>query len=336
MHEHTQLIRRSTIAVAVTTIAAGLTACQADPTPWSDSSPHKVAFVSVAPDVELEVLDWGGSGPPLVFLAGLGNTGHAFDDFALRFVDRFHVVAITRRGFGASSHPDSGYDIATLAQDVVAVLDAMAFDSVVLAGHSIAAGELTALGSQHANRVRRLVYLDTWCTVPGTDSLLQALFVDPPDGMPQPVSPADSDTRTLEDYVSYVHRSRAVPIPEADIRARYAADGWDETLGKAYRPVGQSVMSTSMTCADIQVPAITVISYRDEIDQEEPWVRADTASWPAQQEFQRSYGELIQMVRKRFPELIPSGRVEVIPGAHHWVFVSHPEEVERLMREFLR
>lgn len=39
-----------------------------------DASPHKVQFITVAPGVSLEVVDWGGSGPPLVFLAGLGNT----------------------------------------------------------------------------------------------------------------------------------------------------------------------------------------------------------------------------------------------------------------------
>ncbi len=48
-------------------------------TAWSlpiDPSPHTVQFVTVEPDVKLEVLDWGGAGRPLVFLAGLGNTAH--------------------------------------------------------------------------------------------------------------------------------------------------------------------------------------------------------------------------------------------------------------------
>ena len=56
----------------------------------------------LAPTVSLEVVDWGGRGTPLVFLAGLGSTAHVFDDFAPQFTDSFHVVGITRRGFGAS------------------------------------------------------------------------------------------------------------------------------------------------------------------------------------------------------------------------------------------
>jgi non-heme chloroperoxidase len=74
---------------------------------WRDPSKHAVRFVEVEPGVKLEVLDWGGTGPPVVLLAGHGDTGHIFDDFAPALIDRFHVIAITRRGFGASSQPRS-------------------------------------------------------------------------------------------------------------------------------------------------------------------------------------------------------------------------------------
>ena len=56
--------------------------------------------------VRLHYLDFGGTGANrVVLLAGLGNTAHAFDDFAPALTDRFHVIALTRRGFGESSHP---------------------------------------------------------------------------------------------------------------------------------------------------------------------------------------------------------------------------------------
>ena len=83
------------------------------------------------------------------------------------------------------------------------------------------------------------------------------------------------------------------------------------------------------------VALLAVIALRDEISQEEPWVRAATEGRAAQEEFLRLYGELTRIVVERFRELIPSGRAEVVPGGHHWVFASHPDEVERLMREFL-
>jgi pimeloyl-ACP methyl ester carboxylesterase len=331
---------RTSLAITAVAIAATLPACQpaqqASPPGWTDPSAHRVSFITVAPDVTLEVLDWGGSGPSLVFLAGLGNTAHAYDDFAPRFVDSYRVVAITRRGFGASSHPDSGYDAGTLANDVLGVLASMQLDNAILAGHSIAAIELTAIGSRHADRVRRLIYLDTYCSVPQADSLWRAMSESPPTGLAVPEVPTDADTLTVEGYVSFVHRTRGVDIPEADIRARYAADGWNEALGTPYQAVLGTAMGGSYTCADVKVPALTVIARRDSVSQEEPYIRADTAAWPAQHVVQRMNGELARLMLDQFPRVIPSGRAEVIPGGHHWVFVSHADDVERLIRDFLQ
>jgi pimeloyl-ACP methyl ester carboxylesterase len=70
-----------------------------------DRTPHAVQFVTVEPEVRLEVLDWGGAGKPIIFLAGSGDTAHRFDGFAPQFAKKYRVYGITRRGFGASSHP---------------------------------------------------------------------------------------------------------------------------------------------------------------------------------------------------------------------------------------
>ena len=76
---------------------------------WQDPSKHEVQFVAVEDGVRLEVLDWGGSGRPIVLLAGLGFSAHVFDGFAEKLTDTYHVYGITRRGYGASSRPKSGY-----------------------------------------------------------------------------------------------------------------------------------------------------------------------------------------------------------------------------------
>src|SRR2546425_12260526 len=69
---------------------------------WQDPSPHTVQFVRVDNDVRLEVLDWGGTGRPVVLLAGGGNTAHIFYEFAPKLTANYHVYGITRRGYGAS------------------------------------------------------------------------------------------------------------------------------------------------------------------------------------------------------------------------------------------
>jgi pimeloyl-ACP methyl ester carboxylesterase len=127
---------------------------------WRDPSPHNVLLIPVDKDVRLEVLDWGGSGRPIILLAGGGNTAHVFDEFAPKLTANHHVYGITRRGFGASGFSASGSGVDRLRDDVLAVMDALKFERHVLVGHSIAGAELSAVATSYPDRVAGLVYLE--------------------------------------------------------------------------------------------------------------------------------------------------------------------------------
>ena len=88
---------------------------QVTPTPTAptDRSPHTSGFVK-AGEVKLHYLDWGGEGATLLFIAGSGDNAHAFDELAPEFTDRFRVLALTRRGYGQSDRPDTGYDVTSV------------------------------------------------------------------------------------------------------------------------------------------------------------------------------------------------------------------------------
>ena len=134
----------------------------AQPAACGDTTPHKVRFVEVEPGVRLEVLDWGGDHKPrtMVLLTGLGDNAHVYDPFAFQFVDDFHVIGITRRGFLPSSQPEKGYDVDTRARDDIAVLDALGISKATFVGHSISGSELSKIGEVYKNRVDKLVFLD--------------------------------------------------------------------------------------------------------------------------------------------------------------------------------
>jgi pimeloyl-ACP methyl ester carboxylesterase len=128
-----------------------------------DPTPHKIQLVEVEKGVNLEVVDWGGTGRPLILLSGLGNTAHVFDQFALMLTHAYHVYGITRRGFGASSAPvpwNRNYTVQRLGDDVLAVIDTLKLDRPILVGHSIAGQELSYVGSQHPEKVAGLIYLE--------------------------------------------------------------------------------------------------------------------------------------------------------------------------------
>lgn len=129
-----------------------------------DSTAHTVQFVPVDENVKLEVLDWGGSGRPVVLLTGMGNNAHVFDKFAPKLTASYHVYGITRRGFGASSHPEptsANYAADRLGDDVQAVIDSLKLNRPVLVGHSLGGEEMSSVGSRHPEKVSGLVYMST-------------------------------------------------------------------------------------------------------------------------------------------------------------------------------
>lgn len=158
--------------------------------PCVDPAPHRVQFVNVSDDVQLEVLDFGGNGRSIVLLAGLGNTAHVFDTFAPKLTTLGHVYAVTRRGYGASSRPESGYDVSRLGEDVRAVLESLRIERPVLIGHSLAGQELSYLAVEHRDRIAALIYLEAAYRyaydVPG-EFEKDFLTLPPPPANPPPV-----------------------------------------------------------------------------------------------------------------------------------------------------
>jgi len=173
---------------------------------WRDSAPHAVRFVSVEPGVRLEVLDWGGTGVPVVLLAGY-NTAHVYDTFAPKLSRFAHVYGITRRGFGASSAPDAGYGAQRSADDVLGALDELHIRRPILVGHSFGGQDLDVIGSQSGERVRGLVYLNS-----GEDATLGAdiwkvIGVDP------------KELDQLRDKLPLAFKSlRGHELPESELR----------------------------------------------------------------------------------------------------------------------
>jgi non-heme chloroperoxidase len=128
-----------------------------------DRTPHAIQFVTVADNVKLEVVDWGGSGRPLILLAGGNNTAHSFDRFAPKLTTAYRVYGITRRGSGISSAPPptkANYAADRLGDDILAVIAALKLDRPILVGHSLAGEELSSVGSRHPEKVAGLIYLD--------------------------------------------------------------------------------------------------------------------------------------------------------------------------------
>jgi pimeloyl-ACP methyl ester carboxylesterase len=277
---------------------------------WRDPSPHSVRIVTVDSSVRLEVLDWGGTGRPILFV-GCYLTAHVFDDIAPKLTDRFHVYAVTRRGVGASDRPPTGYDPQRRADDILEVIGSVGMQKPILMGSSCGGGILHTLGAQHPDRVGGLVYLDA----------------------------AEDPTLTLADYdapavdrahlPAFVGTPTAAPFPEAEKRQRA-----ERPLDPAIRKAIAEDNKVRPDYARIRVPVLAI--YRTTT------LEQALKDYPPRNDQERAaFNQGVQSARAMLARWqrdllagVPAAWIVELPGASLYMFLSHEGDILREVRTF--
>jgi pimeloyl-ACP methyl ester carboxylesterase len=304
-------------------------------TAQTSTSAPTIQFVTVDQDVRLETVDWGGTGRPLVFLGGLGNTAHIFDKFAPKFTGKYHVYGITRRGFGASSKPtptNTNYTAERLGDDVLAVLDALKLDRPVLVGHSLAGEEPSSIGTRHPERVAGLIYLEAGYGYAVYDRVhgdpifdfyqLQRLFNDFTAGT---VRNPDHFTEDFSDRVSRLDKDlKEAQVQDPAVPLMHAPRGSGD-------PIVDAIHLGATEYTKIQVPALAIFACPHNFDSD-PSLKNDPklkAALIADNIFYTS------RQADAFAAAIPGAHVVRLPNADHYVFRSNEADVIREMNAFL-
>ena len=301
----------------------------------TNSSAATVQFVTVDQDIKLEVLDWGGTGRPLVFLAGLGNDAHVFDKFAPKFTANNHVYGITRRGFGASSKPvpaNGNYAADRLGDDVIVVLDTLKLDHPVLAGHSLAGEELSSIGSRHPERVAGLIYLDAGYGYAFYDRShgdgifdffqLQKRLDDFMSGRVR------DDRQFMEDLSTNISQL------DKELQEFQRRDASMPTLHAPHSevpPIIKAINLGGQEYTDIHVPILAIFACPHNLDFD-PSLRDDPKAKAAAVADNLFY---TSRQADAFAAGLPSARVVRLPNADHYVFRSNESDVIREMNAFL-
>jgi pimeloyl-ACP methyl ester carboxylesterase len=118
----------------------------------------------------------GGAGPPLLLIHGWPQTWYAWRIVMPTLADGFEVIAVDQRGIGLSDKPRDGYDIGTLATDLVALMDVLGHETFAVYGTDTGMPIAHALAADYPERVERLVVSEAF--LPGIASALP-LFVPP-------------------------------------------------------------------------------------------------------------------------------------------------------------
>jgi non-heme chloroperoxidase len=310
---------------------------------WRFPPPHTVSFITVDKEVNLEVLDWGGSGPPLVFLAGLGNDAHIFDVFAPKFIAAHHVYGITRRGFGKSSAPAvtvTNYSADRLGDDVLAVVNSLNLIRPVLVGHSIAGEELSSIGSRHPEKVAGLIYLDAGYSYAFYNRSQGDLTLDSIELRKKTEQLLTAESARDEEQLIQQLLEIDLPQIEKELHARQKEleaqpilPQNQQTQPSTRPPVVLSppvaIFEGEQKYTDIRVPILAIFAVPHDLGSGFKNDPASLAAWEAMDTAQTG------AQAKAFESALPSARVVRLPHANHYAFQSNEADVLREMNTFL-
>jgi pimeloyl-ACP methyl ester carboxylesterase len=108
-----------------------------------------------AGDVRLHAVV-GGEGPPLLLIHGWPGSWYYWCLVMPALARDFEVAAVDQRGVGLSDKPEGGYDSATLANDLVALMDALGHERFAVVGVDTGMVIAYALAADHPERVERV------------------------------------------------------------------------------------------------------------------------------------------------------------------------------------
>ncbi|PPG07132.1 alpha/beta hydrolase [Rathayibacter sp. AY1C6] len=264
-------------------------------------------------DTDLHVDDTGGSGRPVVLIHGWPLSGESWKEQVPAFAEAgYRVVTYDRRGFGRSDKPLTGYSYDTLTEDLHTLLTELDLQDVTLVGFSMGGGEVARYFTKHgAERLHSVVFASA---VPPylmkTD--------DNPDG---PLEKAQAAQMTA-----------GLTKSEDDFYDQFTTDFFsvdgvlkvtEEQRQEAIALAKQSAKHAALAC----MTAFATTDFREDLP---------NVSVPALVIHGDGDGTVpFEGSGARTHAAIPGSELHVVHGAPHGVTVSHPEEWNRVVLEFL-
>jgi len=288
--------------------------------------PDRQRFVS-SHGLRLAVSEWGDPAAPAILLAHGGfDFAGTFDGFAPLLADAGHrVVSWDQRGHGDSEHAEL-YSWDADVRDMLAVLDSIRADPLILIGHSKGGAISTHLIQSAPDRVRAFVNLDG---IPShkpppdvADHERTRLLAKELSGWLDHREKAGSKVRRPDTLDGLARRRQRMNPRQALEWLRYLAtvgagndpDGWRWKIDPALRPGGFGPWRATWSMArfaSLPVPLLGILA-----------TESEPMGWDTPPEEVQPY-------------LPPGARVMALAGVGHFVHVEQPERIAKLVLEFL-
>jgi pimeloyl-ACP methyl ester carboxylesterase len=264
--------------------------------------------------IRLHYLEWPGPGSPLVLSPGTGLPAAVWEPFAREIPDH-RRLAIDHRGHGDSDKPATGYDTVTLRDDLKRALEALGLVRPYGVGHSLGAVVMAAVEATYPGTFARLVLFDPALGPPGSQDFAdRAREIAERTRKKRAVWPSRAAL-----YQSYRHRDIFADWQE-DAFAAYLAAGTELT------PDGQ----VRLKCPpELEAQVFAAHPAHDH------WADLARLDLPVLLVRGGATHVLSDELAARFRQQVRHAQEIVLPGAGHFLPMSHPVEAARIVCDFL-
>ena len=247
--------------------------------------------------------DVRGKGPAILFIHGY-PLDHTIWEHTLGSLDGWMRIAPDLRGMGQSDAPDLGYSMTTYADDLLALLNTLGVDQVVLCGLSMGGYVAFEILRRAPERIRGLILVDTRAEADSLESrrARETALAQVREGGAEAIAAAMLPTMlgrtSIESHPALrerIHQMMAT-TPVAGIIGAIGA--------LRDRPDSLALLPTLGS-----IPALVIVGAEDVVT---PPERAQAMA-----------------------DALPDARLVVLPGAGHLTPVEQPERVTALIADFL-
>ncbi|GAB0115668.1 alpha/beta fold hydrolase [Acidisoma sp. C75] len=240
-----------------------------------------------------------GAGPlALVFLHYWGGTARSWQPVIAALPADLRKIALDARGWGGSDRPATGYDMATMADDVAAAIGALGLSRYVLIGHSMGGKVAQLLASRQPQGLAGLIL------VAPSPAQGKSLAPEEREAMAAAYAEPEAAGWTVDTILC------ARPLPPA-LRAEVIAGSLaGAAAAKHAWPQAGIGEDVSADLARIAVPVLVIGGEKDQVDQ-------------------------VEMLRARVLPVLPTARLSIVPDAGHLLPLEAPAELAAQIQGFV-
>ncbi|MDF2940665.1 MAG: putative alpha/beta superfamily hydrolase [Gammaproteobacteria bacterium] len=255
-------------------------------------------------DIEL-YYETKGQGEPVVFITGYSADHHVWDNILDDYAKSYQIIAIDNRGSGASECPNSPYTIEAMADDVIALCDALGLKTCHFIGLSMGCAITMTIAYKYPERCKSIVLSNGFRKV----DIKFALFAQGRLELFKYKIPADIASKLTMGWAfssDYLNQAGMVEYLLEGVRA--AKHPMTE-VGTRGQLAALIAFDSHVWINQIKVPTLVIGSDKDMIVDE---------------------AEMQEMAR-----LIPDAQYYCFKGAGHIPHIEKPQEFNKLVQAFI-